>query len=131
MGRRPETIAAIAIFPILFWLGCSHLGPAATSASEADKGTSDVIPKEWLKKKTTVEQAEKENLVSDKGLGPKPIPFGFINQEWEKFKSRIQSGDELWEFSSPEESWKRLAGRAGFCILRQGRIVDAIITLMN
>lgn len=44
---------------------------------------------------------------------------------------RMQPDDELWEFSSPPESWAKLHGRKGFAVVRAGEIVDALITAMN
>lgn len=102
--------------------------PAARSQSKAD---ADVIPREWLTHKTTIEEAERKHMVRDKKLGPEPVPFGFIHDRWVEFKSRFRAGDELWEFSSPGKSWSRLAGRAGYCIVRKGRIIESIITAMN
>jgi len=107
---------------------CQEISPSAPATNQVLK---DVIPRGWLKKKTTIEKAEQGHLVTDRRLGPKPVPFGFINARWEKFKAVIRIGDELWEFESPAESWEKLAGRAGFCIVREGRIIDAIITRMN
>ena len=43
----------------------------------------------------------------------------------------MRPGDELWEFESPGHTWVDLAGRAGLCIVREGRIIDAITTRMN
>ena len=107
---------------------CQEISPSAPAPNQVLK---DVIPKGWLQKKTTIEKAEQDHLVTDKRLGPKPVPFGFINARWEKFKAGIRTGDELWEFKSSDESWEKLAGRAGFCIVREGRVIDAIITYMN
>lgn len=107
---------------------CEEKSPPTTTTTQVPK---DVIPKEWLKKKTTLAKAEQAHLVTDRRLGPKPVPFGFINASWEKFKAGIRIGDELWEFESPGESWEKLAGRSGLCIVREGRIIDAIITRMN
>lgn len=118
-------IAAVLVAPCGL---CQEISPSAPATNQVLK---DVIPKGWLKKKTTIEKAEQDHLVTDKRLGPKPVPFGFINDRWEKFKAGIRIGDELWEFVSPAESWDKLAGRAGFCIVRQGRIIDAIITRLN
>jgi hypothetical protein len=118
-------IAAVFVAPYGL---CRENSPSAPATNQVLK---DVIPKGWLKQKTTIEKAEQAHQVSDKRLGPKPVPFGFINARWEEFKAGIRPGDELWEFSSPDRSWKDLAGRAGFCIVRQGRIIDAIITRMN
>jgi hypothetical protein len=107
---------------------CQERSPSSTTTTPVSK---DVIPKAWLKKKTTVANAEQAHLVKDKRLGPKPVPFGFINARWEQFKAGMRLGDELWEFESPGPSWEHLAGRAGLCIVREGRIIDALITRMN
>ena len=56
------------------------------------------IQKEWLSRKISVEEAEREHLASDSRLGPEPVPFGFSNDEWMRVKGRIEEGDELWEF---------------------------------
>ena len=87
--------------------------------------------KEWLQEQTTLEQAEQDHLVRDERLGPNPIPFGFMHERWVRFKGQMKQGDELWKFSSSAESWQHLAGRAGLCIVRNGEIVDSIVTLMN
>jgi hypothetical protein len=107
---------------------CQEKSPPTATTTQVPK---DVIPREWLKKKTTVEKAEQAHLVTNGRLGPKPVPFGFINARWEKLKAAMRPGDELWEFESSRESWEELAGRAGLCIVREGRIIDAIITRMN
>lgn len=87
--------------------------------------------KEWFKSKTTVEECEKKYLVEDKRLGPAPVPFGFAHRKWLDFKRQIEKGDELWEFSSPLDTWTRLCGREGICIVRDGKIIDSIVTVMN
>jgi hypothetical protein len=87
--------------------------------------------KEWLQEKTTLEQAEKDHLVKDERLGPDPVPFGFAHERWVCFRGQMKQGDELWKFSSPAESWQDLAGREGLCIVRNGEIVDSIVTMMN
>jgi len=39
--------------------------------------------------------------------------------------------DEVWEFASPPESWKHLAGRAGLALVRERTVIDAYVTLMS
>ena len=87
--------------------------------------------KEWLKKRISIEEAEQKNLVEDERLGPDPVPFGFQIERWSALKGQIQEGDELWEFSSPKETWVNLCGRAGICIVRNGKVLDSIVTMMN
>jgi hypothetical protein len=122
------TLALLVALPVARCGLCQEKSPPTTTTTQIPQ---DVIPKGWLKEKTTIEKAEQNHLVTDRRLGPKPVPFGFINARWEKFKAGIKIGDELWEFESPGKSWEKLAGRAGFCIVRAGRIIDAIITRMN
>ncbi|NLI79462.1 MAG: hypothetical protein GX442_23825 [Candidatus Riflebacteria bacterium] len=104
---------------------------AAPAPASAEGDPADVIPRSWLQKPTSVEEAEKQNLVTNERLGSAPVPFGFINARWVEFKGRMQAGDELWEFSSSADSWEHLAGRGGLCIVRQGRIIDCFVTIMN
>ena len=87
--------------------------------------------KEWLTTRITFEQIEQENLVKDERLGPGPVLFGFQNHLWMEFQKQIQEGDELWNFSSPAESWRMLCGRAGIALVRNGEIVDSFVTMMN
>jgi len=86
---------------------------------------------DWLIKKLTVEEAETLNMVSDKRLGPEPIPFGFLNHAWRNLKSLITEGDELWEFSSPKKTWEYLAGAEGVALMRKGKEIAHIITREN
>ena len=86
---------------------------------------------EWLEKKITISEAEAENMVSDPRFGPSPVPFGFDNKEWRALVAKMQAADELWTFSSSNESWEHLCGRAGISLVRNGEIIDSIVTLMN
>jgi len=78
------------------------------------------FPIEWLRSRTTVEQAEKDNLVSNPSLGPKPVPFGFAHKDWVQFQRLMLPGDELWNFSEQ--------GGSGLCIVRARKII-ACLTL--
>ncbi len=48
-----------------------------------------------------------------------------------RFRTRIQEGDEVWEFNSPAHFWEHLAGRAGIALVRDGEVMDSNITAMN
>ena len=45
--------------------------------------------------------------------------------------ARLTERDELWEFSSPADHWENLAGRAGVALIRDGRSIAHVITMMN
>lgn len=86
---------------------------------------------EWLTKRTTVEEAEAENQVQLDEFGPRPIPFGSLNESWKSLLAQMRTGDELWEFMSPPPTWASLSGRAGMALVRNGEIVGVLTTRMN
>ena len=89
------------------------------------------MPPEWLKQQLTVDEAESAHQVSDERLGPGPVPFGFMNRDWRALLAQMREGDEFWEFCSPPESWEHLAGREGIALVREGKVIGTILTLMN
>ena len=39
--------------------------------------------------------------------------------------------DEFWKWSTPDEAWQALSGRGGFCIVRDGKVIASVITVIN
>lgn len=94
------------------------------------------IPPDWLRAKITVEEAERQHpgIPSDDRVAKFPYiakPFAFQNKQWEAMKADMKPNDQLWEFSSPGPSWKALAGRAGIALVRNGKVIASIVTVMN
>jgi hypothetical protein len=79
--------------------------------------------------KLTVEEAE-ANPIRIRETGELK-PFGYMSGQWESLKRAMRPGDELYRFTSSPESWKHLAGRAGIALVRDGEIVDTLVTMMN
>ena len=92
---------------------------------------SGTYREEWLQNKTTIDKAETKHISTNKLLGPNPTPFGYQNKEWERLKSKMQAGDELWEYSSPPETWGNLSGSAGIWLVRNGKVINGIVTVQN
>jgi hypothetical protein len=86
---------------------------------------SEYPPREWLKFKTSLADAEKavRDEVEKFGvpISPKWVP------QWEQFKAQLQPTDDLWYYEHFPEP---LTGAAGYCIVR-GRAVIASITTMR
>ena len=80
--------------------------------------------------KVTLEEIEENNLYPDDGRVPH-VPFGFAHAKWVQWKAQIREGDELYYFSSSAEAWRNLAGREGYALIREGQVVDTMVTLMN
>lgn len=57
---------------------------------------SSRMPKQWLTRRVTVDEAESGNMVSLVKLGPKPVPFGYSNDLWRELIAKMQTGGERW-----------------------------------
>lgn len=96
------------------------------------------VPAEWLVTKVELEAVERDNTPNWHAERERAaryptlkLPFGFQHQAWLRLKEKMQLGDELWEFSSSGDSWAHLAGRRGIALVREGKVIGSIITLMN
>ena len=80
----------------------------------------------------SIEQIEKDNMIKVEKDGKSVVlAFGYINNDWEALKAQYQDGDKIYKFSSAEETWENLMGRAGYVLVRNNQIIAEIITLMN
>lgn len=79
-------------------------------------------PDTTLTTQTTVEAVEAERLSST------GVVFNGLSKEWERLKAQIQPGDELWKFV-----WDggELARRQGYKLLRNGRVIARITTMIS
>jgi hypothetical protein len=73
------------------------------------------MTRDWLTRQLTVQ--ELETLRS--------------SSELQALTAQMQPDDEIWEFSSPPESWQLLMGWAGIALVRDGEVIDSIVTEMN
>jgi hypothetical protein len=93
------------------------------------------IPTAWLDKKISVAEAEAAHPgINDERIQRFPDaakPFGFRSGEWEALKAAMQPSDEIWTFSSSAKSWQDLAGRAGIALVRDGKPIKVLVTMMN
>lgn len=81
----------------------------------------------------TVEDVEQELFrgpVDVTDVADSPLRQMF-RQDWIQFRSNYENGDELYFFKTDTKSWRRLAGRKGYILIRQDKIVTRIVTAMN
>lgn len=50
---------------------------------------------------------------------------------WNMFHTEKLDEDELWHFKSPLETWKGLCGTAGYALVRNKKVIEYYITLVN
>jgi hypothetical protein len=105
------------------------IGIAQASAKEAlanDGGGWP--PADWCKR--TLSRADFERAYLSRRKKPQDFrSFGSI--EFTRFLLRLRDGDEIKAFSSPPETWRLMMGRAGIAIVRNGRAVMSLMTMMN
>lgn len=85
----------------------------------------------WLQVRVSSEEAEIRHMVFNRRLGPMGVPFGFMNEEWKALLARMVQGDQLWEFRSPDYTWPAFHGRAGIAVVREGKVVAALVTRVS
>jgi hypothetical protein len=95
---------------------------------------SEVVPREWLKKRTTVAKEEARSLrqiyqmrKQYPGIEVPMLAFGDLNAKWTELVAAMLPGDELWEFESPPETWPK-HGRVGLVVMRGDLVVASLIS---
>jgi hypothetical protein len=117
---------SILTFTVATAVAVAQPAPGGIARTAPGPMMGDVsVPFEWLISRITVEQAEAEHTP------PRLKPFGLQNAKWEALKSRMRPGDELWTYQSPPDSWKAMHGRMGIALVRNGKVIDSILTAMN
>ncbi len=81
-------------------------------------------PREWLRFKTSLGDAEATMRAEAQKLGVKLSPQWL--PRWEEFRAQLQPTDELWYYEHFPEP---LTGAAGYCIVRQGVVVASVTTM--
>lgn len=86
-----------------------------------------IPPLEWLEKQETIEQLLARCDNSDVSQ--------VLRTEYRKLVNAVaalmQPGDELWHYSSPDDTWQKMCGRGGFVIIRAGQIVHEQLVVRN
>jgi hypothetical protein len=124
-GRRVIAIVGASLAAMVF----------LNSGSVVLSSEDNVYPLAWLQERISIEEAERRftPMPDDRTIHAPELrkPFGFLNAKWEELKTRMQTGDEIWTFRSPPETWQDLAGRAGVALVREHKVIDAVVTAMN
>lgn len=71
----------------------------------------------WLRRSIPTEQLDKQ------------FENGRLKEEWQTLRDRMQSGDEIWPFEFHVRSY--LGMRCGYIVLRNGRPIGGIVTIVS
>jgi len=103
------------------------------------RGYDKMTVKDWLKEKLeiSIQQLNEESHRSFQHARPDQLgtendrPGGFCWKRWDAFVGAYKEGDEIWYFDSPDWTWRCLAGRRGYAIVREGEVVTSYCTELN
>ena len=71
------------------------------------------------------------DAVLSHGITSGQLPFGRRYARWHLIKNDFQPGDELWAFESQVGSRKATGGVKGYLLLRDGKVVNSILTELD
>ena len=85
---------------------------------------------EWLTSRMSTEEFKQQ---FDRLLNTTKwfVPSSRCDAEYAEFLVRWQEGDELWRWSTPSWTWKAMMGRGGVAIVRDGKQVTRVMTILN
>jgi|GEM_PF-2849841 len=72
-----------------------------------------------------------EGLTDDEAEGMMSGALPVLQAHGKSFLSKAQPEDQLWFFSTPDDTWRNETGCAGFVILRDGEQAATWITLRS
>ena len=76
---------------------------------------------EYLTTPTTIEEVLAEHTYEG-------VPFGSINDDWQRLLAKMQPGDELWNFEPPDE---KVISLWGIALVRNGKVISTVITAVD
>jgi hypothetical protein len=91
-----------------------------------------MIPRSWLiQPPLDADALEHEHTTTDERSRFVNVPFGALNKSWLALKAQIRPGDQLLKFSNGPAEFRRMAGRAGVALVREGVVIAEILTRFN
>lgn len=133
-----EFWAGLLLFP-LFIAGVMVVWPYALYTEHDAKRKAEAreqaerfdINRNDLIKHTSLDEIESLERVEDPCNAVPTLPFGHLNAVWEKFKTNIQDGDEIWTFAA---TWNSSWGKQdcqGYALLRGHEVAHHLSTRLQ
>ena len=86
-------------------------------------------PSDWHWQRVPQPLARKEFRAM--GARLRRVPTSIYDEELADLVVRRQRGDQLWHWSSPPITWGAMIGRGGIALVRNGRVLCDVTTMMN
>jgi len=81
-----------------------------------------IVAPEWL-----TERVEEAPTNFDPGV-PHRLALE-SRMAWQALKRRLADGDELWAFANPPSTWRKLGRCSGYAVVRNGQVVESVVTM--
>lgn len=109
---------------------CSYL-PVA-SACDISKAQTEIGSRFTLQGSESISNIEKKNRISILVNGKRVSRvFGYSNENWRKFKSKVRNGDCVVHFNTPDSEWNPLEGGSGYALIRKGHVVESFLVRIS
>lgn len=149
MGWSGHVVASLALtviwLPALIGFGVSEMLERHREEKEKAWRNSPEGRAELERNYRESIEREIEPWISPEDLTRRNVPWSEFDADYQEFKklfqrdrdifealmARVQPGDEIACFSTHEETWKRMFGRAGWAIVRDGKVIAQLSTIMN
>ena len=62
------------------------------------------------------------------------IQDDLLDEQWLQFEDKMEDGDEVWYFRTPQETWAEFfprCGMEGYALIRGDKVVAEILTSMS
>ena len=102
-----------------------------TVNKESNQERQFKVEQKHLLKPLSVADIEAIEVISDPLNAVPEVPFGFLNDNWNKFKSTIQPGDEIWSFSAIWlTEWDTKEMRKGYVIVQNNNTCNFFVNYL-
>jgi len=111
--------ASFLVFTLFSGCTTSHREPTEFErelAAAFRKEPGECIPRSWL-----VEELSVDAIVLDRRVTPEVL----------RMVHTRQAADRIFFYRSPPKTWAALLGQGGFAIVRDGRPVECVMTVVN
>ena len=105
------------IWPIMLYFHIDGLINPPYKYEEFSVKPSDLL------EKLSVEKIEQKEIINDPLNSVPTLPFGHLNAEWEEFKSKCITSEEIWSFKAEYDDYSNTVIKVGYAAVSEHNIV--------
>lgn len=124
-------VVALMLVVLLLVAKSKFYGDQTMSIVEAQSLVSPLIV---LRKQVSLRQVEggTKVAVSSSGEATTYVEiYPEMETNWQQFLRASERGGQIFFFDSSSDSWAALAGSRGYLLVKDGSLIDAVVTMRN